>query len=115
MQAALAVGLVAVLVLLSHACGISLCPVKRLFGLPCPTCGATRALLLAARGDVAAAFALQPLVMVLAALAGPVALAAFAFRSFRMFVAAVLGSPWTWGVLSATVLANWAYVIMNGN
>jgi len=37
------------------------CVMYDLFGLPCPTCGATRAFLACARGDFAAAFAANPL------------------------------------------------------
>lgn len=37
------------------------CVMYDLFGLPCPTCGATRAFLACARGDFVAAFAANPL------------------------------------------------------
>jgi hypothetical protein len=38
------------------------CPIQLLLGLPCPTCGITRATLLALHGDLAAATHLHPLV-----------------------------------------------------
>ena len=38
-----------------------LCPFRRLTGLPCPACGATRALLAASRLDFGRAFALNPI------------------------------------------------------
>ena len=37
------------------------CPIAELFGVPCPGCGLTRALLALARGDVAGAVRLHPL------------------------------------------------------
>ena len=41
------------------------CPIKALFGLPCPGCGMTRAVLSLLRGDVAGAFWMHPLVFLL--------------------------------------------------
>ena len=38
------------------------CALKGLTGIPCPTCGSTRALMQLARGDVLAALAFNPLV-----------------------------------------------------
>lgn len=38
------------------------CPLRMATGLPCPTCGATRTLVSAARGDLAGAIAFNPLV-----------------------------------------------------
>jgi hypothetical protein len=38
------------------------CPARAILGLPCPTCGMTRATRLAARGEIAAALAMHPLV-----------------------------------------------------
>lgn len=46
----------------------STCGMKRMFDLPCLTCGATRATLALTRGDVLGALALQPLIIVLYAL-----------------------------------------------
>lgn len=37
------------------------CPFRALFGISCPCCGMTRALLAALRGDLAAAFQYHPL------------------------------------------------------
>jgi hypothetical protein len=45
----------------------SICLLRRLFHLPCPGCGMTRALAALAKGDWAAAVALHPLAPVLAA------------------------------------------------
>jgi len=42
------------------------CPAWTIFGVPCPTCGATRAVVAALRGDLQAAFAWNPLAALLA-------------------------------------------------
>jgi Protein of unknown function (DUF2752) len=46
------------------------CAFKTLTGLPCPTCGATRASLALARGEIATAFSINPLVCAAIAAAG---------------------------------------------
>lgn len=46
------------------ASGLPLCPTAAVAGFPCPACGMTRASLATLRGEVAAAFALHPLVFV---------------------------------------------------
>jgi len=109
------IGLAAALVLLTHWCDISLCPLKRFVGVPCPTCGTTRAVLLAMRGDFAGAFAMQPLCMALLAAAGPVALAAYRLPRFRRALASAARSPWAWALAALAVAANWAWVLANGN
>lgn len=45
-----------------------LCPLLAFSGIPCPTCGATRALAALATGDLPAALALNPLIAVTAGL-----------------------------------------------
>ena len=109
------IGLVAALVLVAHWCGVTLCLVKRVFGVPCPMCGATRAVLLVLGGNVADAFAMQPLVMTLLVLSGPVALAAAFLPRFRRALAALARRPWAWALLAAAAAANWAWVIAHGN
>ena len=80
-------------------------------GLPCPTCGATRALLALARLDPVAALAWNPLVTlaVLAFLAGGVVALLRAFGGHGV----PDGPPPRWaGAAAALALAaNWAYVI----
>ena len=67
-----ATGLTALLaaVVLAHADvegGVSICMLRRVFGLPCPGCGMTRAFAALARGDLRAAFAFHPWAPVVAA------------------------------------------------
>ena len=54
------VGAIAVLIILA-ALGLLPCGIKLLFGIPCPTCGMTRAYFSLISGDLHAAFAYQPL------------------------------------------------------
>ncbi len=67
---------------------MKLCPVARLFHVPCPGCGLTRAALAIARGDVIRALALHPLSVVVVPVVGFVA-AAHAYRYVRT------GSAWS--------------------
>ena len=46
------------------------CPIRAVVGQPCPTCGMTRALRLAVRGDVAGATRLHPLVWIVVPFVG---------------------------------------------
>jgi hypothetical protein len=47
---------------------VAFCPLRRLIGLPCPSCGGTHVALALARGDVPTAFALNPLLTTAACL-----------------------------------------------
>ena len=96
------------------AAALPACLFKRLTGLPCPTCGATRAALALARFDFAAAFAVSPLaaagwsLLVAGGLAAGVAsLARVELREPN------LPRPVRWFLLAA-FLANWAYLIWSG-
>ena len=117
-QRALPVAVVAGCVALAHAFGLVLCPLKRFLGVPCPTCGSTRALALLLRGDVCGAFEMQPLAMAIACVIAPCLLAARAALGKARFGAAVahtVRSPLFWAVAAAATAANWAYVIFRGN
>ncbi len=51
----------AALLLLYQHFGISFCPIYRIIGLPCPSCGMSRAWMALFHGDIARAFFLHPL------------------------------------------------------
>jgi hypothetical protein len=80
-------------------------------GVPCPTCGSTRAGLALLQGDVVSAFAQNPLVLVaeLGILVW-VSVKLAAGRSIRL-VTTPGGRAAVWAVASIAFLANWAYVI----
>ncbi len=95
------------------------CPFHVLTGLPCPTCGGTRALLALARLEWREALVLNPLVASAAVLGGPLMLAfVMLARSTRRNPAELaLGAFRTTGgrlILIATIAANWAYLISAG-
>lgn len=98
------------------AAGLPDCLFKLLTGLPCPTCGATRAALALARFDLAAAFAVSPLaaggwsLLVAGGLAAGVASLA---RVELPEPPRDLPRPVRW-LLLAAFLANWAYLIWTG-
>jgi len=46
-----------------HLCGVMLCPWKKYTGIPCFTCGSTRAVFEFFHGNITNAFLLQPLVI----------------------------------------------------
>lgn len=84
-----------------------LCTFRRITGVPCPGCGATRAVAALAQGEIAHAFALNPLflaaLLLLASLLALRLLAGVAPR-LRPSRAALL-------IAAALVVVNWAYVI----
>jgi hypothetical protein len=96
---------------------MALCYVKALSGLPCPTCGSTRALGRLFALDVPGAFAMNPLVAL-----GALGLAAWAVadlallprrRALSVEVAPPLGSALRVAAV-AVLLANWAYLLAAG-
>ena len=114
----LSVLILAACVVLAHAFGVTLCPMKRLLGVPCPTCGTTRAFAELIRGDVFGAFTRQPRVMSCSLLGLPILLAiriVSGRRKMADFLAAASRSAVFWCLAVAVVLANWIYVIRHGN
>lgn len=53
---------------LFHPCGETVCLFKRLFHIPCPSCGSTRAIATLLQGDLKAALLLNPIGVLLALL-----------------------------------------------
>lgn len=89
------------------------CPLRTITGLPCPTCGGTRAMVAAARGDWWMALRTNP--MIGAAGVGLLFCvpwsAAAALAGWRIPWLALLGGRLARGLLVAAVLANWVYLL----
>jgi hypothetical protein len=95
-----------------------LCPLHAITGWPCPTCGATRAVLALARGEFVAALRMNPLV-------GAAALGAVPYLAYAAVVS-VLGLPRCrieFGPRAAAagrvaavaaVVTTWAFLIADG-
>lgn len=95
--------------------GLPDCFFKSTFGLPCPTCGGTRALVALARLDAASAFRSNPLVA-----AGSVS---FVLGGLAAGFLAVLGRgireparypAWLRVSLAVLVALNWAWLLADG-
>lgn len=98
------------------AAGLPACPVESFLGLPCPTCGATRATLALADLDLAAALAWNPLVALAwlgSILGGVAALALALLRRPLPSLPRRLSPATRWGVL-LVVAANWIYLLHQG-
>jgi hypothetical protein len=100
-----------------QAAGIRLCLFKRLTGIPCPTCGGTRAALHLLRGDPSAAWRSHPLaaalllgVMVYAVLS---AASLASFRRLPVLQASRRAWCWMGGLLLALAALNWGYLIVH--
>lgn len=101
--------------LLDRASAEPVCFWHRLTGLPCPTCGTTRALRALFDGHIADAFRLQPLAMGAGALLlGLSAFDAFGVIVFRRVVRVALSTRerrLLFGLALAAVLLNWIYLV----
>ena len=108
----------AVIALAAPELHVPRCAFKILTGLPCPTCGTTRVCLAIARGDFAAAFFFNPLVVLASAVAlgyliySAVVLAARLPRC-RPIVTSTEGVGLRLASL-AMVATNWVYLIVSG-
>lgn len=112
-----AIGAWAVLAAAAHWLGraagapATLCPLRRLTGLPCPTCGSTRAAFSLLSGHVGAAWAYNPLVFCVGVLLA-VSLLARAIFARRIELKLTPGERrLAWATGAALLLANWVYVI----
>lgn len=110
-QIILCVAATGVLAMAAHFFGLTLCPLKRLTGIPCPSCGTTRACLLLLGGHPRAAFAMQPFALVAIPL---LLLVAFVPRA-RTRAAALWKHPAIKILALLLLLADWLYVFHHGN
>ena len=96
-----------------------LCPLHALAGIPCPTCGSTRAASALVHGDLAAALAWNPimtLVMIGAALYVLYAAVVVIRNLPRLRWTTMTQSEFRWIRISVILLlaANWGYLIWRG-
>jgi hypothetical protein len=93
------------------------CPMKGAFGIPCATCGMTRAFVALARGDVAAALAASPLGALLAAAAWLYAALDLARAALDLpFPSLDLRLQRALVVIATLALAaNWAWLLSHGS
>ena len=92
------------------------CRFHRLTGWACPSCGATRATLALARGELVAAVSWNPLIAVTFATVALAGLAAPLVVVLVRRVPVMSGglSAKGWWLLVAMILANWAYLVATG-
>lgn len=95
------------------------CRLRNRTGLPCPACGALRALRRLLAGDVTGAWLLQPLAMAALAAAALYTVYAWAVllgRRPRLRVTGVSRRDWALWTAAAVclALANWAYLYARG-
>jgi Protein of unknown function (DUF2752) len=97
----------------SHATGLGLpCPLRTLIGVPCPLCGMTTAATGLAAGDLRAALAANPFVLVLAA--GTLCMTAL--LAARLLGLAPAPVPWSatarrraWWAVALLAAGSWAF------
>ena len=90
------------------------CAFRFLTGLPCPTCGATRAALALLTGHLADAWGFNP-VMTCAYLVSPLWLILRYLTGRRVVIGLTPCARWVAvGLLILAVAANWAYLIASG-
>jgi len=108
-------GLIAVIRALSRdGAAPELCPLRRLTGVACPTCGGTRAIEQVASGDLAGALWMNPLVTALVPAALFATLAAALLPAVRARTTALLRARWPWWTLLALLGANWLFLLVSG-
>ena len=101
-----------------HACGITVCVFHRLTGLPCLTCGSSRAAALLLVGEPLAALRTQPLAVTAGVTLACLALFdAFNLLALRRVVALILEPRELRALavsLAALAILNWCYLFWRG-
>jgi hypothetical protein len=92
-----------------------LCPLRKYTGIPCFTCGSTRAVLALISGDLKTAFLTQPLIISLLCCIAPIALfnLCTALLHKRLFMVSLsrMEKVFFCLVLVAATLLNWIYLL----
>ena len=100
-----------------HLCGIMLCPLMHFTGIPCFTCGSTRALFALAHGELKTAFLLQPLIISLVLILAPIAIGSLYVAGVRRRLPCLSFTSAEKMILFITILSltllNWCYLIRN--
>ena len=110
-------GAAAVAVLHLDRLPILVCLFRAATGIPCLTCGATRAAALLATGDLSGAFAMNPLATAGALALVPWGLADLVLLPRGRALAVELAPSAAWaarGLAVAAVLVNWGYLVASG-
>lgn len=98
----------------AHLLGVTLCPLRRFLGIPCPTCGTTRAIAALFRGSVREALALNPLMAALLCVGMPL-LSVHALvcgvDATEGLLRRLSGSRLFWWAVALLAAANWAYLL----
>ena len=106
--------IVGAFIVLAYIFGIVICPLRRLTGIPCPTCGSTRAFFLLLKGDVSGAVSMQPLIGLAMLICPPLYILSLAFlgaRRTQSVIANASRNRFFWLAVACAVLLNWAYMI----
>lgn len=100
-----------------HADGLGVCTLKALLGLPCITCGSTRATMRLLYGDLVHAFLFQPMMISLYIGVGLWGIVSFASFLMNKRVRVLLGDRASIvfkASFAVIPLVNWAYLIAVG-
>jgi hypothetical protein len=108
--------LIGVGVLLGNATGhqIVVCTFKRLTGLPCPTCGATRATLCLLHGDVWSAMKHNPLLFAAGIYLAAIGILRLGWGRALRWNLGRLGRRAALTAAVVLILVNWAYLVICG-
>jgi hypothetical protein len=98
-----------------HLCGVMLCPLKKYTGIPCFTCGSTRAVFALFHGEFKTAFLSQPLVISLILLLTPLAAlylyTGFVQRRLPLLSLTMHEKRILFIFIFLLILLNWSYIL----